>query len=127
MRFYNTCVDIISIIGYWSTAFCAIVIAEHAIIRRSRWSSYDITAWDQPRRLPLGFAAVGAFVGSIGIIVPCMSQVWYEGPIAKAGTGDISMYTGFVLAMLLYVPLRILEKRVERRMGRPSEVQADSE
>ena len=93
-------------------------MADHTIVRQSRWSAYDVTAWDDARRLPLGLAAVGAFVGSIGIIVPCMSQVWYTGPIAASGTGDISMFTGFTVAAALYVPLRFLEMKWETKLGR---------
>lgn len=135
-RFYDTFVDIISglhtklqndlslrhllpgIIGYWSASFAAIVMADHTIVRRGRWSSYNISDWNSPRRLPLGVAAVLAFLGSIAIIVPCMSQVWYEGPIARAGTGDISMYTGFILGALLYVPLRYVEIEWEKQVHR---------
>ncbi|TFY57856.1 hypothetical protein EVG20_g8379 [Dentipellis fragilis] len=117
-RFYNTLVDILSIIGYWSSSFAAIVFAEHFIIRRNRFSSYNTEDWDKPSKLPLGIAAVLAFACSIGIIVPSMSQVWYTGPIANSGTGDIGVYTGFFTAGLLYVPFRLVERNVERKMGR---------
>ncbi|KAI0062621.1 cytosine-purine permease [Artomyces pyxidatus] len=117
-RFYNVLVDIISIAGYWCSSFSAIVITDHAIIRRGRWETYISDDWNNPRRLPLGAAALIAFVGSMGIVVPCMSQVWYTGPIAASGTGDIAVYMAFVTAALLYVPLRLVEKKVERRMGR---------
>ncbi|KAG5637590.1 hypothetical protein H0H81_004041 [Sphagnurus paluster] len=104
--------SIISIIGYWSTVFAAIVIAEHFIFRRGHFKRYAVLdAWDVPRRLPPGIAALIAFAGAFGIIVPCMSQVWYEGPIARMGTGDIGVLTGFVVAGILYVPLRTAEKR----------------
>ncbi|KAI0056606.1 purine-cytosine permease [Artomyces pyxidatus] len=122
VRFYNTLVDILSIIGYWSSSFAAIVMADHIVVRRGRWATYNVEDWSTPRRLPLGLAAVGAFVGSIGLIVPCMDQVWYTGPIAASGTGDISMYTAFASAALLYVPLRLAEMQWERRRGRGAPV-----
>ncbi|KAI0042800.1 hypothetical protein FA95DRAFT_1547177 [Auriscalpium vulgare] len=100
---YNTLVDILSIVGYWSAPFAAIVLAEHALIRRGRWASYATADWASPRRLPLGLAAVLAFCGSAALIVPCMDQVWYTGSFAKRGTGDIAMFTGFVSAAVLYV------------------------
>ena len=95
----------------------AIVLVEHAVIRRGRWATYATADWATARRLPLGLAAVLAFCGSIALIVPSMDQVWYAGPIAKSGTGDIAMFTGFASAALLYVPLRLLERRWEGRLG----------
>lgn len=41
--------------------------------------------------------------------MPSMSQTWYIGPIAKAGTGDIGVITGFVVAVGLYTVLRKFE------------------
>lgn len=65
-----------------------------------------------PSKLPLGMAALLSFFGAFGIIIPCMSQVFYEGPIARAGTGDIGVIVGFVSAVGLYVMLRSVEKKV---------------
>jgi purine-cytosine permease-like protein len=75
---------------------------------------YNVQDWDNPRRLPPGAAAVLAFAGAFGIIVPSMSQAWYTGPIASAGTGDIGIMTGFVVSGLLYLILRMLERRWTR-------------
>ncbi|KAF8231030.1 hypothetical protein L208DRAFT_1437901 [Tricholoma matsutake] len=110
-RFYATLVDILSVIGYWSTAFAAIILCEHFVFRRCDFSMYNVEDWNKPRRLPLGVAAVLAFGGAFGIIVPSMSQVWYTGPIARAGTGDIGVLTGFVVSGVLYLILRTLERR----------------
>ncbi|KAI0674566.1 cytosine-purine permease [Trametes maxima] len=108
-HFYNTFVDILSVIGYWSTVFSAIVIAEHLIFRKNDWTRYDLSQWCKARELPLGLAAIFAFLCACGIIVPCMSQVWYVGPIANAGTGDIGIVVGFVLAALVYPAARAVE------------------
>jgi purine-cytosine permease-like protein len=72
---------------------------------------YNVEDWDNRHRLPSGMAAVLSFAGSFGIIVPTMSQVWYSGPIAEAGTGDIGVYTGFVASSMLYLILRTFERR----------------
>lgn len=69
------------------------------------------------RKLPLGFAAVFAFLGSFALIVPCMSQVWFVGPIAKAGTGDIGMFVAFVVAAALYAVLRTAELAVRNDLA----------
>lgn len=62
--------------------------------------------------LPPGIAAVLAFCGSFGVIVPSMKQTWYTGPIAKAGTGDIGVFTGGVVGIILYAKLRFVERRI---------------
>ncbi|KAL1943828.1 hypothetical protein VTO73DRAFT_3646 [Trametes versicolor] len=97
-HFYATFVDVMNVIGYWSTVFAAIVIAEHVVFRQNDWERYDLSQYCQPNGLPLGLAAILAFLCACGIIVPCMSQAWYVGPIANAGTGDIGIIVGFALA-----------------------------
>jgi purine-cytosine permease-like protein len=99
------------VIGYWCAAFAAIILCEHFVFRRHNFSMYNVEDWDKPHRLPLGVAAILAFSGAFGIIVPSMSQVWYSGPIAMAGTGDIGILTGFVVSGVLYLVLRTLERR----------------
>ena len=109
-HFYNTFVDVMNVIGYWSTVFAAIVLAEHLVFRKSDWERYDLSQWCKSRELPPGAAATLAFLGACGIIVPCMAQVWYTGPVANAGTGDIGILVGFVLAAILYPVFRVVEK-----------------
>jgi len=41
-----------------------------------------------------------------------MSHTWYTGPIARAGSGDIGMYMGGVVAVSLYILLRTLERKM---------------
>jgi purine-cytosine permease-like protein len=103
------------VIGYWSIAFATITVCEHFVFRRCDFSTYNVEDWDKPRRLPFGVAAALAFAGAFGIIVPSMSQAWYTGPIARAGTGDIGIMTGFVVSGLLYLILRTLERRWTRK------------
>ncbi|KAI0765267.1 purine-cytosine permease [Fomes fomentarius] len=87
-HFYATLVNILNLAGYWIAVFTAIVIAEHLIF------------------------PVVTFVCACAIIVPCMSQGWYIGPIARAGTGDIGVLVGFALAAIVYPPLRAVERAV---------------
>lgn len=76
---------------------------------------YNIEDWNKPCRLPPGVAAVLAFAGSFGIIIPSMSQTWYIGPIAKAGAGDIGVLTGFTVSGVLYLIFRTIERRRMRQ------------
>ncbi|TFK91640.1 purine-cytosine permease [Polyporus arcularius HHB13444] len=110
VHFYDTFVDILNVIGYWSTIFAAIIIVEHLVFRKNDWARYDLSQWCKPRELPLGLAAIMAFLCACGIIVPCMAQVWYTGPIANAGTGDIGIIVGFVLAAVVYPAFRVVEQ-----------------
>ncbi|KAJ8502259.1 hypothetical protein ONZ51_g125 [Trametes cubensis] len=51
-HFYATFVDVLSVIGYWSTVFAAIVITEHLIFRKNDPARYDLSKWCKPRRTP---------------------------------------------------------------------------
>ncbi|KAI0711394.1 purine-cytosine permease [Earliella scabrosa] len=114
-HFYATFVNILSAIGYWSTVFAAIVILEHLLFRAHDWARYDLAQWCKPTELPPGLAAVLAFLCACGIIVPCMSQAWYVGPIASAGSGDIGVFVGFAMAAILYPAFRAVERAVSGR------------
>ena len=111
--FFLNLENFIGVIGYWSSAFIGIVITEHVLFRRSSFVAYikDETAWDDMAKLPPGVAAIGAFLLSFGLIIPSMGQIWFTGPIAET-TGDIGLEVALVLSPLLYVPLRLLEKRI---------------
>ncbi|KAJ3485132.1 hypothetical protein NLI96_g5180 [Meripilus lineatus] len=114
-HFYVTFVDVLNIIGYWSTVFTVIVLAEHFVFRRGNFASYDPAFWDQSRKLPVGISAVFAFCCSIGAIIPCMSQAWYTGPIAALGSGDLGILVGSAVAMVVYCVCRPMETVVTSR------------
>jgi purine-cytosine permease-like protein len=99
-------------IGYWTTIFAAIVLTEHFLFRKNNFDSYQIQDWDKPSKLPIGIAAILSFLGGFGMVIPSMSQLWYTGPIAKSGTGDIGVLTGTLAGAILYAILRALEKKV---------------
>ena len=73
--------NFLALMGYWVAIWIAIILEEQLIFRRR--TGYDWTVWNQPKKLPIGIAALIAFlVGWAGAIL-CMAQVWYIGPIAK--------------------------------------------
>lgn len=111
-KFYTTLTDFLSLIGYWASAYAAILLVEHFYFRRGDFSTYDHADWNVAKRLPWGAAAVSAGVLSFGLIIPCMDQVWFVGPIGLK-TGDIGFEVAFPLAGLLYLPLRTLERRYQ--------------
>ena len=112
--FFNNLENFIGLIGYWSASFVGVVVVEHVLFKKRRHQQYDPEIWDDGKRLPVGVAALSAMVFSWGIVVPCMAQVWWTGPIAKT-TGDIGFEMAFVLSTLLYVPFRWLEIRLFKR------------
>lgn len=91
----------------------AIVLTEHFVFRRT-WANYKVLeAWDKPRHpnLARGYAAVFTFLTAIPVIVVCMSQSWYVGPVAKAGAGDVGMVVSFAYSTIVYAATRYLERR----------------
>ncbi|KIY69200.1 hypothetical protein CYLTODRAFT_373087 [Cylindrobasidium torrendii FP15055 ss-10] len=113
-KFYDALLNFLSLIGYWACAFIAVVLTEHIVFRGNNFANYDISVWNKPGKLPPGIAALSAAILSFGLVIPCMEQTWFIGPIGKH-TGDIGFEVAFVLTVLLYVPLRTLEKRMVGR------------
>ncbi|PPQ78416.1 hypothetical protein CVT25_011891 [Psilocybe cyanescens] len=109
-RFYDTLVNFLGIIGYWASAYVAIVMIEHLFFRKNDPSRYDKDVWDVPKRLPSGLAAIAAGVASFGVVIPSMHQVWFVGPIARS-TGDIGFEVAFAATVILYFPFRWFEIR----------------
>ncbi|KAF2688975.1 hypothetical protein K458DRAFT_440425 [Lentithecium fluviatile CBS 122367] len=111
--FFLNLENFLGMIGYWSAAFIGIVLTDHIVFRRQNFGSYtdDEDAWNDAKKLPPGFAAIGAAVLCFGLVIPGISQIWWTGPIAET-TGDIGFECALVLSALLYVPLRFLELKV---------------
>ncbi|KAH7418825.1 purine-cytosine permease FCY22 [Cadophora sp. MPI-SDFR-AT-0126] len=107
-NFFTSLENFLGVIGYWSASFVAIMIVEFVYIRKGDYTTYDHLIWRDGKILPPGIAALGAGIGSFGLVIPCMAQLWYEGPIAKK-TGDIGFEVAFCLSVILYVPFRLLE------------------
>jgi purine-cytosine permease-like protein len=103
---------IADIVGYWSASFAGIVFTEHVVFRHCDFANYNVEHWDQPQKLPPGLAAFISFFASFALIVPCMAQSFYTGPIARAGTGDVGILVGFCSACVVYWALRPLEARL---------------
>ncbi|KAH6989532.1 permease for cytosine/purines, uracil, thiamine, allantoin-domain-containing protein [Ilyonectria sp. MPI-CAGE-AT-0026] len=112
--FFVNLENFVALIGYWSASFIGIVVVEHLFFRRGNYESYDHAIWNVASRLPIGAAALASGILCFGLVVPCMAQVWWTGPIAKT-TGDIGFEVAFVLSSLFYIPLRYLEKKYTGR------------
>lgn len=112
--FFGNLENFVGLIGYWSASFVGIVVTEHLVFRKGDCNAYDHAAWNDARLLPPGVAAIAAAILGFGLVIPCMEQNWWVGPIAET-TGDIGFEVALVLTPILYVPLRWLERRMSRR------------
>lgn len=86
--------NFLALMGYWVSIWIAIILEEHLIFRKWMGRGWDWEAWNDRNKLPIGIAALIAFlVGWVGAIL-CMAQVWYIGPLAKLISeeygGDVS-------------------------------------
>lgn len=102
--------NFLALMGYWVSLWIAITLEEQLIFRRRK--GYVWSDWNKPGKLPIGYAALAAFlVGWVGAIL-CMAQFYYVGPLARlVGEygADMGNYVGFTWAALVYPPLRYLE------------------
>lgn len=110
--------NFLALMGYWVAIWFAILLEEFLIFRRRNARNYDWAVYDTRRALPVGLAAMAAFLVGWAAAILCMAQVWYIGPLAKlVGEygGDMGNYVGFGAAALTFPPLRYLElKKVGR-------------
>lgn len=107
--FYSIFSDILGFIGYWLAPYVAVVLVEHVLFRRARWSSYNVSeAWDNQKHpnLAPSYCSIVTFVLSVGFVVLCMDKPWWVGPIARAGTGDVGMLLGFIFGLGVYAAVR---------------------
>ena len=86
-----------------------ITLEEQFVFRRRANPKYIWSDWDNQEKLPIGLAALTAFItGWIGAVL-CMAQLYFVGPIARLigkDGGDVGNYVDFCIAGLVYPPLR---------------------
>lgn len=104
--------NFLPMMAYWVCPYLIIVLEEDVIFHVWRGKAYDWTIWQDKKQLPLGVAAMIAWlVGCAGAIVG-MSQVYYAGPLAlRVGGlgGDIGGWLSIAFSGVVYPPLRYLE------------------
>jgi NCS1 nucleoside transporter family len=101
--------NFLSLLGYWCTSYFVIVFSEHYFFRKGKFYNYNLEAWNDPKKLPLGIAGFTAF--ALGVVVWCMGMVetWYVGPIGRRigdDGGDVANELAFVVSSVTYMPLR---------------------
>lgn len=109
--------NFLALMGYWVVFMVAIVLEEHLVFRgRGVAGALDWTRWEDRGHLPVGWAALAAFLlGWVGAVLG-MSQAWYVGPLANlAATADVGVWIGGAFTLVSFPPLRHLELRLVGR------------
>ena len=102
--------NFLALMAYWVVIFVTIVLEEHTIFKSHR--RFDWAAYEDKSKLPIGLAALAAFlIGWVGPIVG-MYQVWWTGPAAARlgdSGGDLGIWLGIGFTAVVFPPLRWLE------------------
>ncbi|KAE8375250.1 permease for cytosine/purines, uracil, thiamine, allantoin-domain-containing protein [Aspergillus bertholletiae] len=105
--------NLLALLGYWTLAFGLILALEHFYFR-PHLGGYDLSVWQDPKRMPVGLAGTAALLTGIGVSFLGMSQTWYISPVAKqigANGGDVGDYLVLASVGVFYLVLRTLEIR----------------
>ena len=104
--------NFLPIMSYWICPWLTIAIEEHVLFHQLRGVPFNWAAWEDRKQLPVGAAALFAWlVGWAGAIIG-MEQVWYHGPVASlvgGYGGDIGAWMSIGFAGVVYPGLRWLE------------------
>jgi NCS1 family nucleobase:cation symporter-1 len=100
----STFTNVVLFSGYWVSPFAAIVIVEW-ILRKGR---VDVRTILNFPTMESGWAALVTLLIGFGVSVPFMNTSIYVGPAVSGPLhgGDIAYYVGFLVAGLVYYPLR---------------------
>ncbi|KAI7238833.1 hypothetical protein KC330_g2313 [Hortaea werneckii] len=104
--------NFLSMLGYWCTSYFVILFCEHYIFRKGNFANYDLEAWNDPKKLPVGVAAFCAFALGVVMWIMGLVQTWYVGPVgARIGSsgGDVANELTLAVTAIAYVPFRYLE------------------
>ena len=98
-------------ISYYLCQLMIMCLSEFFIWRKGSWD-FDVTIWNDWKKLPIGYASMFCFLTSIIWIAMCMSQSYYIGKISQhigAYGGDISIEVLWAYELVFYNVLRYFE------------------
>ncbi|MDR3710254.1 MAG: cytosine permease [Capsulimonadaceae bacterium] len=107
-HFYETMENFLLLIAYWLGPWSVILILEHFVFRKGVYNAED---WNTQGKLPIGWAAIAAMVAGLAGVYLGANQQAFTGPIAKALNMDVGFELGMVLAAIVYLILRPIERK----------------
>jgi NCS1 nucleoside transporter family len=115
-HFNATLENFLLVVAYWLGPWSVILILEHFMVRRGQ---YDLDAWNDRKKLPVGWAAIVAMsCGLFGVYLGA-AQLLFVGPVAGLFDPPYGMDVGFelgvVFAAVAYLILRPIELRSRQR------------
>ncbi|KAI5454614.1 hypothetical protein NCC49_003507 [Naganishia albida] len=118
-HFFVALENFLAILAYWTAMYIPPNLIEPLLIRKpASVITYPVAIWNDRSKLPVGYAAIAGMCCAVPIITAGMSQAWWVGWIARkipVGGGDVGFELGFVVMALVYLPCRLLEKRLTGR------------
>ena len=122
-NFAHTLTDFLLIIAYWLGPWSIILIEEHFVFRHGQ---YNVDDWNNPSRLPVGWAAIVSMAfGLVGVLLGA-AQVYYVGPIAKLVNPPFGMDIGFELGVIFAGIAYLIFRRIELNSSKRGELEAGS-
>lgn len=103
--------NFLALMGYWVGIMIWIVVVEYVVFNRMK--GFEWEKWEDKSYLPVGVAALTAFlIGWAGAILG-MYQAWYVGPLAeKVGGSDIGFWLASAFTLVTYPPMRFVELKM---------------
>ncbi|KAL8677797.1 MAG: hypothetical protein Q9186_005804 [Xanthomendoza sp. 1 TL-2023] len=104
--------NFLPIMSYWIVPWVTILVEEHLIFHKLRGVPFNWAAWEDKKQLPIGAAALFAWLAGWAGAIIGMSQHWYTGPVASrigGDGGDIGAWLSVAFAGGVYPGLRYLE------------------
>lgn len=114
-HFVNWLDTLLVLLSYWLAIYTTIVLEEHLIFRRGKWSNYDPDRIGDWKVLPVGIAAFVALGAGVAGFILGMAQTWYIGVLAKKIEpmfgGDIGFELAAAFSGIVYPIARYFEKQ----------------
>ncbi|KLT45343.1 putative cytosine-purine permease [Cutaneotrichosporon oleaginosum] len=113
-HFFTMMLNFLGVLGYWTSLYLPPALVEPILFRNPVNSiTYPVDAWNKPSKLPWGLAFVISAACAVPVCAAGMSQTWWKGWIARKieGSGDLGFELGFMVVLILFIPLRYMERK----------------
>ncbi|KAH0196349.1 hypothetical protein KCU99_g9457, partial [Aureobasidium melanogenum] len=111
-------ISVYSMTGYFASIWFGVLLTEYILFNKCMGHNNKWLLQEDERQFPLGLASSATFLLSCTVVVLCMTQTWYIGPIGfffKSSGLDLAILIGFIASVILYLILRYVELRFIER------------